>query len=100
MRPLFQSVPKLLQKVVTHRHFRVSTVPCKKITEVVPPLGESITEGSISKWMKLVGDKVCVDDVVVVVETDKVTVDIKSTSAGIITKHFADDLVCFVNLAT
>ncbi len=91
--PLFLKAPKMFNNI-THRHFRLSSLSFRKITEVVPPLGESITEGSISKWMKSVGDKVNVDDVVVVVETDKVTVDIKSTSAGILTKQLANDLVC------
>ena len=64
-----------------------------KIVEVVPALGESITEGSIAKWSKNVGDRVNVDDVVVVVETDKVTVDIKSTNAGVLTAQLATDTV-------
>lgn len=65
----------------------------KRIVEVVPPLGESITEGSIAKWTKAVGDRIDVDDVVVIVETDKVTVDIKSTHAGVLSKRLAEDLV-------
>ena len=64
-----------------------------KIVEVVPALGESITEGSIAKWSKNVGDRVNVDDVVVIVETDKVTVDIKSTNAGVLTAQLATDTV-------
>lgn len=76
------------------RSFRTTSFAQKKIVETVPPLGESITEGSISKWLKSVGDKVEIDDVVVIVETDKVTVDIKSTQSGIISRHLANDLVC------
>ena len=43
--------------------------------------------------MKEVGDKVEVDDVVVVVETDKVTVDIKSSHAGVLLGKLAEDNV-------
>ncbi len=78
---------------VSRRQFHVSKIVQKRIIEVVPPLGESITEGSISKWTKEVGDSVAIDDVIVIVETDKVTVDIKSPHAGILSKQLADDLV-------
>ena len=40
-----------------------------RIIEVVPALGESITEGSIASWSKNVGDSIAVDDVIVIVET-------------------------------
>ena len=70
-----------------------SCVVQAKIVELVPALGESITEGSIAKWSKNVGDHVAVDDVVVIVETDKVTVDIKSTNAGVLTAQLATDTV-------
>jgi len=75
------------------RCFRTSAFAQAKIVEVVPPLGESITEGSISKWMKNVGEQINVDDIVVVVETDKVTVDIKSNHAGVLTKQLCLDTV-------
>lgn len=63
------------------------------MVEMVPALGESITEGSIAKWIKSVGDKVNVDDVIAIVETDKVTVDIKSIRSGVLTKQLATDTV-------
>ena len=69
--------------------FHSSVVRMAKVTEVVPALGESITEGSIQTWTKAVGEAVAVDDVVVIVETDKVTVDIKSTHAGVLTAILA-----------
>lgn len=52
------------------------------ITVNVPPLGESISEGSIATWNKSIGSSVAVDDVIAVIETDKVTVDIKSPYSG------------------
>lgn len=78
----------------TYHHSILSKV---KIVEVVPVLGESITEGSISEWVKKVGDAVKPDDVVAVIETDKVTVDIKANHTGIITQLLADGEVLVGN---
>jgi 2-oxoglutarate dehydrogenase E2 component (dihydrolipoamide succinyltransferase) len=49
---------------------------------VVPAVGESITEGTVAKWLKKVGDSVAVDEPLVELETDKATVEIPSTVAG------------------
>jgi 2-oxoglutarate dehydrogenase E2 component (dihydrolipoamide succinyltransferase) len=49
---------------------------------VVPAVGESVTEGTIAKWLKNVGDAVAVDEPLVELETDKATVEIPSTAAG------------------
>jgi hypothetical protein len=73
--------------------FRTSAFTAAKITELVPALGESITEGTISAWAKNVGEAVAVDDVIVIVETDKVTVDIKSPHAGVLTAQLVTDEV-------
>jgi hypothetical protein len=75
------------------RTFKKTVVSQAKIVENVPVLGESITEGSIASWSKNIGDSVEIDDVIVIIETDKVTVDIKSTNAGILTAYLADDTV-------
>jgi 2-oxoglutarate dehydrogenase E2 component (dihydrolipoamide succinyltransferase) len=48
----------------------------------VPALGESITEAVVGKWHKKVGDPVAADEPVVVLETDKVTIDVQAPSAG------------------
>jgi 2-oxoglutarate dehydrogenase E2 component (dihydrolipoamide succinyltransferase) len=48
----------------------------------VPALGESITEAVVGKWHKKVGDPVKVDEPVVVLETDKVTIDVPAPAAG------------------
>src|SRR5688500_17312222 len=48
----------------------------------VPPLGESITEAVVGKWHKKVGDEVKADEPVVVLETDKVTVDVPAPAGG------------------
>ena len=75
------------------KKYHTSNYILKKIIENVPALGESITEGSIASWSKNEGDQVAIDDVIVIVETDKVTVDIKSTHAGILIKKIALDTV-------
>ncbi|MBS1152312.1 MAG: sucB [Myxococcaceae bacterium] len=50
----------------------------------VPALGESITEAVVGKWHKKIGDAVKADEPVVVLETDKVTIDVQAPSAGAI----------------
>ncbi len=50
----------------------------------VPQLGESITEAVVGKWHKKIGDAVKADEPVVVLETDKVTIDVQAPSAGAI----------------
>ncbi|NOK20724.1 2-oxoglutarate dehydrogenase complex dihydrolipoyllysine-residue succinyltransferase [Corallococcus carmarthensis] len=48
----------------------------------VPPLGESITEAVVGKWNKKQGESVTADEPLVVLETDKVTIDVPSPAAG------------------
>ena len=56
---------------------------------IVPALGESITEATVSKWIKNQGDQVREDEPVVELETDKVNVEVPSPAEGIISKvHF------------
>ena len=49
---------------------------------LVPSLGESITEATVSKWLKQVGEKVDSDEPLVELETDKVNVEVPSPLAG------------------
>jgi 2-oxoglutarate dehydrogenase E2 component (dihydrolipoamide succinyltransferase) len=52
-------------------------------TEVVmPQMGESITEGTVSKWLKAVGDKIEKDEPLLEISTDKVDAEVPSPSAG------------------
>ena len=53
---------------------------------VVPTLGESVTEATVSKWLKQVGDPVKVDESVVELETDKVSVAVPSPEAGVLSE--------------
>ncbi len=52
-------------------------------------MGDSITEGTIKVWEKQVGEAVAVDEVVVVIETDKVSVDIRAKHAGVLVEQYA-----------
>ena len=49
---------------------------------VVPSLGESVTEATVSKWLKQVGENVDEDEPLLELETDKVNVEVFSPSAG------------------
>ena len=51
---------------------------------VVPALGESVTEATVSKWLKSVGEKVSSDEPIVELETDKVNVEVPSPSNGVL----------------
>jgi len=53
---------------------------------VVPALGESITEATVSKWIKNQGDQVKEDEPIVELETDKVNVEVPSPAEGVISK--------------
>jgi len=52
-------------------------------TEIrVPALGESITEATVGKWFKQLGDSIKIDEPLVELETDKVTLEVNATAAG------------------
>jgi 2-oxoglutarate dehydrogenase E2 component (dihydrolipoamide succinyltransferase) len=53
----------------------------------VPPLGESIVEATVSRWLKNEGDAVASGDTLVELETDKITVEVPALAAGVLTKH-------------
>jgi 2-oxoglutarate dehydrogenase E2 component (dihydrolipoamide succinyltransferase) len=51
----------------------------------VPPLGESIVEATVSRWLKQVGDTVAAGETLVELETDKITVEVPALTAGTLT---------------
>ncbi len=57
----------------------------------VPTLGESVTEATIGKWFKHPGDAVAVDEPLVELETDKVTIEVPAPSAGVLGPIAAKD---------
>ncbi len=58
---------------------------------LMPELGESVTEGTVTRWLKKVGDPVQVDDPLVEVSTDKVDTEIPSPVAGVLLSITADE---------
>ena len=62
------------------------------MTEIrVPTLGESVTEATIGRWFKKAGDAVAVDEPLVELETDKVTIEVPAPSAGTLGEIVAAD---------
>ena len=57
----------------------------------VPTLGESVTEATIGKWFKQPGDAVTVDEPLVELETDKVTIEVPAPAAGVLSDIAAKD---------
>jgi 2-oxoglutarate dehydrogenase E2 component (dihydrolipoamide succinyltransferase) len=65
------------------------------MTEIrVPTLGESVTEATIGRWFKKAGDAVAVDEPLVELETDKVTIEVPAPSAGTLGEIVAKDGEC------
>ena len=58
---------------------------------LVPVLGESITEATISKWLKNEGDTVDADEPIVELETDKVNLEVPSPVSGVLEKINSKD---------
>src|SRR6187551_1801145 len=62
------------------------------MTEIrVPTLGESVTEATIGKWFKKPGDPIKVDEPLVELETDKVTLEVPAPAAGVLSEIVAKD---------
>ena len=53
---------------------------------IVPTLGESITEATVSKWLKKIGEPFQIDEPLVEIETDKITVEVPAPSAGVLSE--------------
>ncbi len=56
------------------------------VSIVVPQLGESVAEGTVSKWLKAVGDRVRKEEPLVEIQTDKINVEIPSPAEGVLEK--------------
>jgi len=56
---------------------------------VMPALGESVTEGTVTRWLKSVGDSIAMDEALLEVSTDKVDTEIPSPVAGTVSEIFA-----------
>jgi 2-oxoglutarate dehydrogenase E2 component (dihydrolipoamide succinyltransferase) len=76
----------------THYFDRTGFFEEKIMTEIrVPTLGESVTEATIGRWFKKAGDPVAVDEPLVELETDKVTIEVPAPSAGTLGEIIAKD---------
>ena len=53
---------------------------------IVPSLGESVTEATVAKWHKKVGEQIQVDEILLELETDKITLEVNAPVSGIITE--------------
>jgi 2-oxoglutarate dehydrogenase E2 component (dihydrolipoamide succinyltransferase) len=53
---------------------------------IVPTLGESITEATVSKWLKKIGESFEADEPLVEIETDKITIEVPAPSAGVLSE--------------
>src|SRR6185436_15311920 len=62
------------------------------MTEIrVPTLGESVTEATIGRWFKKAGEPVKVDEPLVELETDKVTIEVPAPSGGVLSEIVAKE---------
>jgi len=57
----------------------------------VPTLGESVTEATVARWLKKAGDAVAMDDPLVELETDKVTLEVNAPAAGVLSEIVAPE---------
>ena len=57
----------------------------------VPPLGESIVEATIARWLKKDGDAVTAGETLVELETDKITVEVPALKGGVLVKRAANE---------
>ena len=57
----------------------------------LPALGESVTEGTVTRWLKNVGDEIAVDEPLVEISTDTVDTEIPSPVAGVLLEIKAEE---------
>ena len=58
---------------------------------IVPTLGESITEATVLRWLKKVGEPFEIDEPLVEIETDKITVEVPAPIAGVLSEIKAEE---------
>jgi pyruvate/2-oxoglutarate dehydrogenase complex dihydrolipoamide acyltransferase (E2) component len=85
-----RSVAALSQNTSCKRTFLSTPTLLETHTINVPTMGDSITEGTIVEWVVPLGGKVAEGDVICLIETDKVTVDIKAEREGVVVKHLGE----------
>ena len=79
--------PLVAQSAISHgSRQHITTSACLAASIKVPSMGESIEEGTISAILKQEGDSVEMDEAIFQIETDKVTIDVRSPEAGVLNK--------------
>lgn len=79
--------PLVAQSAISHgSRQHITTSACLAASIKVPSMGESIEEGTISAILKQEGDSVEMDEAIFQIETDKVTVDVRSPEGGVLNK--------------
>ena len=66
-----------------------AAAPSAAVDVMVPTLGESVSEATVSTWFKKVGDTVAQDEMLCELETDKVSVEVPAPAAGVLTEILA-----------
>ena len=79
----------VVRQALIKRSFFSTPFHFESHTMNVPSMGDSITEGTMVEWLKDVGDYAAEDEVIAIVETDKVSVDIRAPVSGTITEIMA-----------
>ena len=79
----------VVRQALIKRSFFSTPFHFESHTMNVPSMGDSITEGTMVEWLKDVGDYAAEDEVIAIVETDKVSVDIRAPVSGTITEILA-----------
>ena len=77
----------IVENILNKQEKKISTDRKDSIMDIiVPTLGESIVEATVSKWLRKEGDYVEIDEPIVELETDKVTLEVPASMAGLIEK--------------
>ena len=61
------------------------------VTVTMPALGESVTEGTVTRWLKAVGDTITADEPLLEVSTDKVDTEIPAPASGVLLSISAEE---------
>src|SRR5215204_2337839 len=58
---------------------------------IMPKMGDAMEEGTLLRWLKQVGDEIAVGDPLAEIETDKVSLEIEATEAGVLSKTLVEE---------
>src|SRR5215218_7685147 len=58
---------------------------------IMPKMGDAMEEGTLLRWLKQVGDEIAVGDPLAEIETDKVSLEIEATEAGVLNKTYVEE---------